>query len=114
MTEEKENKIDLLKIFQELTKAVPIYTDLYFTLFVQFRNIYTGANTITKSGLTSPNNGLLREWPAFGPNGYNIGEGNSEGTTTTAGVLANGHEITSTPGAVLDNAYAGNNRTKAT
>lgn len=78
---ENEKPIDFMEIFKEITKAVPMYTDLYFTLFVQFRNIFTGANTITKSGLTSPNKGLLREFPTFGPNGYTIGQGNDKGTT---------------------------------
>jgi len=83
MTEKngEEQKFDFLKAFQEITKAIPIYTDLAITGFVIFRNIKSGANTITRSGLTSFGDGLLQEWPRFGPNGNAIGQGNKEGTT---------------------------------
>lgn len=76
-----EKQPDFFKMFQEITKSLPAYTELYFILFVQFRNLYSGANTITCSGLTSPNDGWLREFPTFGPDGAYFAQGNKEGTT---------------------------------
>jgi len=62
---------DFLKLFQTITASLPIYTDLGLMGFVMYRNFVTGANTITKAGLTSPNSktttdGAIRlEFPAI-------------------------------------------------
>jgi hypothetical protein len=72
---------DIFGIFERFAKVAPTLTDFYFIFFVQYRNLVTGANTITKSGLTSPNSGLLKEWPGFGPNGVNLSGGSPGGST---------------------------------
>lgn len=86
MAEENEQRPDFWKIFREITKAIPTYTELYFVLFVQFRNFYTGANSIAGSGLTSPNSGYLREFPAeLNPNSNSphiIYKGSKDGSVT--------------------------------
>lgn len=67
---------DALDYIDEILAAIPELADLYFTLFVQYRNLKTGANTITRSGLTSPAGALqpsshdisyFVEWPAISP-----------------------------------------------
>lgn len=76
----EENEI--IRMLKGLTETLPAFTDLYFLVFVQYRNLVTGANTITKSGLTSPGSGLVQEWPNIGPNGKNVSYGSPGGGTT--------------------------------
>jgi len=72
----------LLDIMDKLAKIAPAFSDLYLMVFIQYRNLVTGANTITESGLTSPNSGLMQEWPTIGPNGLNLGTGSPGGQVT--------------------------------
>jgi len=88
---------DALDVIQLVMNNLSLTLDAYFALFIQYRNIKTGANTITKSGLTSPNGqtsgifglapsgnigAILMEWPAISANGQNICQGKATGQTS--------------------------------
>jgi hypothetical protein len=87
---------DFLAFFKEITNSLPVYSDLYLMAFVQYRNLVTGSNTITKAGLTSPNSktttdGAIRlEFPALSPNGQNISmsQGNGDSIGLPADLIA--------------------------
>ena len=83
MSEEKlKPKYDALDIFQAVMNNLPEATDTFLLGFIMFRNIASGANTITESGLTSPNSGVFMNVPNFGPDGQNISRANKDGSTT--------------------------------
>jgi hypothetical protein len=78
-----EETVDLIgQILDTITKNASEISDLFLTYFIMYRNLKTGANTITESGLTSPNSGQLQEWPAISPNGVNLSKGGPGGGTT--------------------------------
>ena len=85
MTEERES---ILNIFQTIMNNAAELTDIALTGFIIIRNLKTGANTITESGLTSPNSGVLQNWPAIdvnkdgNGNGVNASRGHPDGSVT--------------------------------
>ena len=87
-----------LTIFNTFMENLDKLSDLFLTGFIIERNLITGANTITYSGLTSPNGGYLKEWPANGPNGVNLALGNAFGTNTpTANLFYSGYYYIAIP-----------------
>lgn len=65
----------------------------FITLFILYRNIKSGANTMTRAGLTSPGSGLLYNWPGIGPDGPEVIGGNPQGTTPDLSATANQKDI---------------------
>lgn len=49
-----------------IINRIALLADVSLTAFIIYRNIRSGANTMTRAGLTSPGSGKLQNWPSWG------------------------------------------------
>lgn len=75
---EQQEAVDLIA---SVFETVRDNTDLAFLGFVVYRNIRSGANTMTRAGLTSPGGGLIQNWPTWGPDDGEVIRGDKEGNS---------------------------------
>ena len=78
-------KYDVVDVFQSIMNNIAELTDIALLSFIMVRNLRSGANTIVEAGLTSPNGGIMRNFPNISPNGVNVSRMGNAGLSIFGG-----------------------------